>query len=127
MPGEQQLRALHDAFSRGDMDTVLSYCTEDIVFHVPGHNQVAGEYKGRDAFLEMVGKVMQLSGGTFREELLDALANDRHGVALAYHTLERSGKKHEYHTVHVWRVRGDKYCEWFEHPGETAAFDAAWS
>jgi hypothetical protein len=124
---EAMLRAVYDASARGDMDGVLANCADDIVWHVPGRSQVAGTYRGREGFAEMIGRVMQLSGGTFREELRDALANDRHGAAIAFHTLERNGRTHQYHTVHVWRIEHGKFVEWFEHPGDPVAFDEAWS
>ena len=127
MSNEAKLRAVYEAFARGDMDAVLADCTDGIVFHVPGRSPMAGGYPGRDGFMAMIGKVMQLSGGTFKEELTDALANDRHGVALARHTLERNGKQHEYHTVHVWHIKDGKFTEFWEHPGDTVAFDEAWS
>ena len=127
MSNETTLRSVYEAFGRGDMDGVLANCTDDIIFHNPGRSQIAGDYKGRDGFMAMAGKVMELSGGTFREELTDALANDRHGIALARHSLERSGKKYEYHTVHVWRIKDGKFTEFFEHPGDTIAFEEAWA
>jgi ketosteroid isomerase-like protein len=124
---EELLRSVYEAFARGDIDGVLAPCAHDIVFHNPGRSKVAGDFKGRDGFVALVGKVMELSGGTFREELVDALANDHHGVAIAHHSLERSGKKHAYHTVHVWRIKGGKFIEFFEHPGDPIAFDEAWA
>lgn len=127
MSNEAMLRATYEDFGRGDMDAVLANCADDIVFHNPGRSQIAGDYKGRDGFMALIGKVMELSGGTFQEELTDALANDRHGVALARHSLERNGKKYEYHTVHVWRIKDGKFTEFFEHPGDPTAFEEAWA
>ncbi len=127
MSNEAMLRSAYEAFGRGDMDGVLANCADDIVFHNPGRSQSAGDYKGREGFMALISKVMALSGGTFREELTDALANDRHGVALALHTLERDGKKYEYHTVHVWRLANGKFTEFFEHPGDPIAFEEAWA
>jgi hypothetical protein len=125
-PNETMLRDVYAAFVRGDMSGVLANCSKDIVWHAPGKNQLAGDYKGHDGFATMVGKVMQLCGGTFVEELRDALANDQHGIALAHHTLERNGKKFAYDTVHVWRIENGTFTEWWEHPNPVA-FDEAWA
>jgi ketosteroid isomerase-like protein len=124
---EELLRSVYEAFTRGDMDAVLASCTDDVVFHVPGRSQVAGDHKGREGFMQMVGKVMQLTGGTFREEPHDILANDEHGVALLKHSLERDGRKFAYYTVHVWQIRDGKFTEWWEHPGDPIAFDEAYA
>jgi uncharacterized protein len=123
---EDLLRSAYGAFSRGDMDRLLAMCENDMVWHVPGRNQLTGDYKGRDGFMQLVGKVMELSGGTFSEEAHDLLANEEHGVALLTHSLERDGKKHQFHTVHVWQIKNGKFTEWWEHP-DPVAFDEAWA
>ena len=96
------------------------------MFHVPGRIVAAGE-RSRAGFAAFIGKVMARSGGTFREEVRDVLANDQHGVALLFHSLQRDGRAIEYRTVHVWRIRNGKLAEWWEHPHETTTFDEAWS
>ena len=35
-PNEQLAREVNDSFGQGDMAAVLSFCHDDIVFHVPG-------------------------------------------------------------------------------------------
>ena len=65
---------------------------EDVVLHVSGRNQTAGDYQGVDEVLGIFGKLMELSGGTFRVELHDAVANDQHAVALSFFSGQRNGK-----------------------------------
>jgi ketosteroid isomerase-like protein len=40
-PNEDLIRRGYDAFSRGDMDTLLELYHPDIVWHAPGRSQLA--------------------------------------------------------------------------------------
>ena len=65
-PNEDMLRRAYVAFAQGDLDGYLSYCTADIVFHVPGRNPMAGDYTREQFHSPFIGKVMALTNGTFR-------------------------------------------------------------
>ena len=45
---EDIVRRGYQAFSEGDMATLGSLYTDDVVQTMPGKNQLSGEYKGRD-------------------------------------------------------------------------------
>ncbi len=126
-PNEELLRTAYATFARGDVEGYLAVCTDDFTFNVPGRNQMAGSYKGRDEFLRLIGKVMELSGGAFQEEVHDVLANEEHGVVLAFHRFEREGKPKEYRTAHVYHIRDGKLAECWEQPQDPTVFDDAWS
>lgn len=102
---EQALRKIYEAFGRGDVDTFLSMLTDDIEFHITGRSAVSGDYLGKDGVLEFVGKLVELSEGTFTLEVLDMLANDRHGVALTMERASREGRSLENRAVHVWDLQ----------------------
>ena len=67
-------------------------------------------------FGELIGKVMQLSGGTFREDVVEVLAGDSFGAVYLLHHFERDGKAVAYHTIHLWRAREGRLAEWREYP-----------
>lgn len=125
-PAEQMLRDLYAKFSAGDLGGVLAMCTDDVEFRVPGSSPLAGTY-GKATFQELIGKVMTISGGTFREEVVDVIATEEHGVAILDHSLDRGGKPIAYRTDHLWRFRDGKCCGWLERPGDQEAFDRIWS
>jgi ketosteroid isomerase-like protein len=124
---EQRLRSLYDGFAQGDFDTVLGMCSDDVVFEVTGQGKVAGRYVGRPSLLDMIEKVMPLTAGTFREEVLDVVANDERGTVLVTQRFERGGRPVEYQTAHQWRIHGGRFIAWCEHPGNQSQFDEAWS
>jgi uncharacterized protein len=81
-PNEELVRSAFDAFAKGDVDTLRESMDQDAVWYVPGRNQLSGDHRGVDAILGFFGKTMELSGGSFRMEVHDVVANDDHAVAL---------------------------------------------
>jgi ketosteroid isomerase-like protein len=69
---------------------------------------------------------MQISGGTFNEEVEDVLANDAHAVVLAVHRFTRDGAAKEYRTAHVYDIKDGQLAHCFEQPRDAEAFEDAW-
>jgi ketosteroid isomerase-like protein len=123
---ELMIREAYAAFGRGDLDGYLRACTDDFSFHVPGASALAGNYVGRPGIQELARKAMEITAGTFQEEVEDVLANDRHAVVLARHRFLRDGAPREYLTAHVYDVAGGKLARCFEQPRNLSAFEDAW-
>jgi ketosteroid isomerase-like protein len=111
-PNEELFRKGYEAFQRGDLDTIRDLFADDIVWHVGGRSQLAGDYRGKDEVLGWLGKNVELTGGTFRVDVHDILANDEHGVAITTVSAEREGKKLEdARGVQVIHIRDGKVSE----------------
>ena len=123
-PNEDTLRKLYDALGRGDVPTVLGLLTDDVRYHISGRSKVSGDYAGKDEVVGFIGKLMELSGGTFRVQVLDVLANDEHGVVLTTETAQHDGRVLDNHAVHVWDMRGGA-CSRFRGYNEEA-WDQFW-
>jgi ketosteroid isomerase-like protein len=126
-PNEELLRNGYDAFGKGDMETIRSLFADDIVWHSPGKSPLAGDYRGVDAVLEQFGRLFELTGGTFKIEIHDILANDTHAVVLARATAERDGKRLDDKGVNVWHLKDGKVTEQWLHPGDQYASDEFFS
>ncbi|MBV8134694.1 MAG: nuclear transport factor 2 family protein [Deltaproteobacteria bacterium] len=125
-PLEGKVREAYAAFGRGDVDGYLRHCTRDFYFNVPGRSAVSGSFRGKEGLDQLFRRVMEISAGTFQEEVQDVLANDQHAIVLARHRFERGGKAKEYLTAHVYEVREGKLGECWEQPRDQVQFDAAW-
>ena len=110
-PNVDLLNRGYDAFEKGDLDTLRELFTGDIVFHVPGRNQLAGDYRGQDEVFGMFGRLVELSGGTFKIERHHVLADDSHGSVLSTVTAQRDGKSLSVKSVDVFHFSGDKVSE----------------
>lgn len=120
------LRDAYAAFARGDLDSYLSLCTDDITFTVPGKSQIAGTYTRAQFHAPFISNVMSISAGSFREEVLEVVANDRAGVVVAAHAFERSGQRFEYRTIHLYEIRNGRLASFQEFPDNQYLFDDAW-
>jgi ketosteroid isomerase-like protein len=97
----QRSRRAYEAFDKADMATVSELMADDVLWHVSGSSPIAGDYKGKDAVFGFFGKLMELTGGTFKIKVHDILANDEHSVTLVSVTAERDGKKLDSRAVHI--------------------------
>ena len=126
-PNEDMLRRAYADFARGALDAYLSVCTGSITFRVPGRSIVAGTYTREQFASGLIAKVMEATGGTFQETVLDIVANDTRGVVLAHHEFNRNGRRHGYNTAHIYRINAGRLASFEEYPEDLYAFDAAWS
>ncbi len=126
-PNATLLRNGYEAFGKGDMATITELFSEDVVWHVPGNSQISGEHRGRDAVFAIFARTAELSGGTFKIELHDALANDEHAVALATATASREGKPYDQRECTVYHVSGGKVTEFWSFPQDQRKGDEFWS
>jgi ketosteroid isomerase-like protein len=125
-PLEQIIRNAYIAFARGDIDGYLQPCAPDFTFNIPGKGGICGIWVGKKGLLDLAGKAMALSAGTFHEEVEDLLANDQHAVVLARHRFSRDGSPKDYRTAHVYEVRNGRLVQCFEQPQDPGAFHDAW-
>lgn len=122
-PNEELLRTGYAAFGAGDIDTVMSLFADDIVWHVGGSSQLAGDYRGHQEVLGFFGKLIEVTGGTFKVDVHDILANDEHGIALVTATAEHEGKTLVAREVNIWHVADGKATEFWIFAEDQAALD----
>jgi uncharacterized protein len=121
-PNEELVRRGFDAFAKGDVDTLRELFDQDAVWHVPGRNQLSGDYRGMDTILGLFAKIAELSGGTFRIDLHDVVANDDHAVGIYVGRGEREGRTLEDRNVLVTHIRNGKIAEaWLLNDDQYAA------
>jgi ketosteroid isomerase-like protein len=121
-PNEDLTRRGFDAFAKGDVDTLRELFDQDAVWHVPGRSQLSGDYRGMDTILGLFAKIAELSGGTFRIDLHDVVANDEHAVGIDVSRGEREGRTLEDRNVLVSHIRNGKIAEaWLLNDDQYAA------
>lgn len=124
-PNEERLRELYARLHRGDVAGFLAGFGEGAVFTVPGRAAVSGTFT-KATFAGMARAASVADPGSFREDIVDVIANDEHGIVLLNHRLRRAGVAHEYRTAHVVTFSGGLIAAWWEHPGSLAELEAAW-
>ena len=126
-PNADLLRRGYEAFGKGDMATITELFSEDLVWHLPGNNQLSGVHRGRDAVFAIFAKTTQLSGGTFKIKVHDVLANDEHAVALTRGTASRQGKQLNSLDTDVYHMSNGKVTEFWSFAEDQRLTDEFWS
>lgn len=126
-PNAELLKKFYVSFARGDLAGMFAVCSDDVTFQIPGKSALAGKFNKSNLGPMVLQKLTELSGGTFHQEIHDIMASDLHGMVLTTNTLTRSGTRHEYRAVHVWRIQNGKLVAWYEYPRDLYQHDAIWS
>jgi len=79
----------YEAFAGGDVQGVLAFFADDILWHVPGRGPLSGDYRGRAQVASFFQRFMELSRGTFRIAVADIFANEHKVVVLVTESAER--------------------------------------
>lgn len=110
------------------MEPVRDLLTDDIEWHVPGKNPIAGVYRGIDAVLEYFCRRRALASNSLRLHPGELLVGDQHHLAvLTDGTATLDGAERRWSTVGLYRVRDGRISGCWLLPLDQDAFDEAWS
>jgi ketosteroid isomerase-like protein len=122
------MRRAYEAFNSADIDTLTELFDESMVWHLPGRSRFADDYEGRDATLAYFGQLGQETGGTFRAQLQNLLADDEnHVVGIQRSTGERNGKHLDVVNCIVFELEDGRVTDGREHFHDLYAWDEFWS
>ncbi len=130
-PNERLVREFHEAqrvfYAGGAVEPLHEYLTEDVVWHVPGRNAIAGDHTGLDEVVAYFERRRALTDATFRVLVRAVLADDELVMQLADGVAERDGRQFDWRTVGVFRIADGRIAECWLVPFDQYAFDEIWS
>ena len=121
------VRRAYENFAKGQIPAVFAAFDPAITWHVPGHSPLSGDFKGHTEIGGFFQRTMELSGGAFRIEVHDVLADGDVVVALVTVHAERNGVPASFPEVHVWRLKNGLISEFCEYQGDEQREDRFWS
>jgi ketosteroid isomerase-like protein len=108
----ETMRRYIQAVQRGDWETGLGFFSDDVVLHVPGRSELAGEHRGREAARRYLEAALARSHGAEVEvELIDMLASQERVALLVRERFSRGGGAVELRRANVYRLRGQEIVE----------------
>jgi ketosteroid isomerase-like protein len=114
-PNVERVRQLIASFQSADVAVIEGALAPDVVWHFPGRTgQLAGAHTGRDAVFAFLGRVVELTNGTFHLELVDVVANDTRAVVLFNGHGEREQRVLDNPTCLVISMRDGRASEIWE-------------
>lgn len=125
------LERLHTAqrafYAGGAAEPLREVLADDIAWHVPGDNAIAGEYRGVDSVMGYFARRRDLAQQTFRIHSGEVLVGDGDHVAvLTDGTAEIDGVERRWSTVGLYRLRGARVAACWLLPLDPRAFDEIW-
>ena len=67
----EKVSLFYAALAQGDFETVGTLLSDDLIWHQPGKGAVSGIYSGKQNVFAHLGKMAQLSNGTFAIDQVD--------------------------------------------------------
>ncbi len=126
-PNVALLSRLYEAFDKNDVATLAKLIAEDAVWHIPGSTPISGEHRGHTAIFAFFQRLAEMSGGTFRAQLVDVMASDMHAVALATVSGTRGERTYDSSYLLLFRIENERIVEARLFNDDQEAFNAFWS
>jgi pSer/pThr/pTyr-binding forkhead associated (FHA) protein/ketosteroid isomerase-like protein len=103
----------YNALASGDINRIRMYWADEMVWQVPGHNELSGWYYNLDEFLAFMGNVGELSGHSFNMQPIagKVLVTGDYSVDLTRnrgHRKDQPNKVMDIEVAHVLRWRHGK-------------------
>src|SRR5215212_2625789 len=126
------LDALHAAqgafYAGGAEEPLRALLTEDIEWHVPGRNAIAGHYRGVDAVMAYFARRRDHAARSFRMHPGEVLVGDGDHVAVLTDGVARiGGREQRWSTVGLYRLAGGQVGSCRLLPLDAEAFDRIWA
>ena len=127
-PNATRAREGFERFVQGDLPALLDLFADDAVWHVPGSMPLSGEHRGREAIIAFLRATAELTGGTYRVELLWTVADENHLVAVYRAVGERpDGRRLDIEQALLVELEDGRWKLVRAQPLDQAAFDAFWN
>jgi len=126
-PNATRARAGFGRFVQGDLPALLDLFAEDAVWHVPGSMALSGSHRGREAIVAFLRGTAELTGGTYRVELLWTVADDDHLAAVYRAFGERpDGRALDIEQALLVELEDERWKVVRAQPLDQTAFDLFW-
>jgi len=127
-PNAVLVRRGFERFVGGDPAGLLELFAPDAVWHVPGATQMSGDYPGLEEIIAFLRRTAEVTGGSYRVELLWVVADDEHAVAVYRARGEREGRAPlDIEQALLITVENSLWVDVRAQPLDQAAFDAFWA
>jgi ketosteroid isomerase-like protein len=111
MTTDTRIAAAQEFFQRsfsGDVSSAIEFLDEKASYHVPGANQLAGDFEGREAVAQHLSKLLELTSRTVNVlQWEDWMLGVNHVAALTHMSVQHRGALETFRAVYVLTVDED--------------------
>lgn len=104
----EKVRQFYTALAQGGFETVGALLSDDLVWHQPGKGTLSGVYNGKQNVFAHLGRMAQLSNGTFAIDQVDYVTGNGDLVVAAIgFAVSANGHSMEMRGVDLFRFDND--------------------
>lgn len=118
-----------EMYAGGAVDPILELLAEEVVWHVPGRNTIAGDHRGAAAVLEYFEKRRRLADATMRMYPGEAISDGDSVAQFVTATAVLGGERVSWQTIGAYRLDAEhrRIREVWLVPLDADLFDRIWS
>ena len=116
------------SLATGDLNTLGSLLSDDIVWHQPGSGKLSKTYTGKNQLFPLFGQFMEISEGSFKIDNVNSIMVNGPLVTTALHfsASKSNGQKISMNGVDVMKIENGKIKEVFLFSEDQEAEDQFW-
>lgn len=121
------IRRTYEDLEAEDLEVLRDDMADDVVWHVPGRSVVSGVYTGPEAILALLGRLKEMSEGTYRVEVIDIVPDppDK-AIVFERETATRNGDELAVIAKLEFEIHGEKITEVTVNQSDEFLFDEFW-
>jgi len=124
---EKAIKQLINAFNQRDLEPGSKLFADDVILHYSGKNQIAGDHLGKSGLLDFWKKQIELTGGSFKGEILSVLQGEGNLVLIMNITAEVSDQSYSWRRINQYRVVEGRVVEGWIYEGDQYTADKVFS
>ncbi len=108
----EMAKAYLDAAYNNDIQKAKTFLSENIIMKMGGNNVLAGTYKGKEAFMEVFGRMLAMTNYTYKmKEAVEWLEGEKRALLIAVEQAEKDGEVHTFKRIIDYVIDKDVITE----------------
>ncbi|MEA2623064.1 MAG: uncharacterized protein QOH61_1974 [Chloroflexota bacterium] len=116
-------RAFLDALTAREPARIRELLADDIVYHFPGENALAGIYRGSDDVMAFLPRLPSMLDEPVMFDVHDVLSSEAHATDLSNYYGVRRGQRYSWRVVRVYHFKAGRIAEIFVTVDDQAGLD----
>ena len=124
---EKAIQQLIKAFNERNLEPGSKLFADDVILHYPGNNQIGGDHFGKTGVLDFWKKQIELTGGTFKGEIVSVLQGEGNLVLVINASAEVDNQSYSWRRINHYRVVEGRVVEGWIYEGDQYTADLVFS
>ena len=120
---EKAIQQLINAFNQRDLEPGSKLFADDVILHYSGKNRISGDHRGKSGVLDFWKKQIELTGGSFKGEIVSVLQGEGNLVLIMNATAEAGNQSYSWRRINHYRIVEGRVVEGWIYEGDQYTAD----